>query len=216
MFDALEKARDSWGVFPQSVVDVGAANGKWSLRCAKIWPDAEYILIEPLEENLAPLAAIIDKRTSWKHVCAAAGKCAGEIEFSVTPDLDGSGFYEDRADFAKRKVQVIALDDIPTKSGDCLLKLDTHGYEVPIFEGAKNLLKRTSLLVVEVYGQKLTPQSLLFYEICQYLRERGFRLADLVDIMRRPSDGSFWQADMFFLRAEHPIFANNRYSPETK
>jgi FkbM family methyltransferase len=211
MSATLLKARDLWGINPACVIDVGAASGKWSLCCETIWPDAAYRLVEPLEEDRPILESILSSRPSWTHIQAAAGAVSGEVAFSVSPDLDGSAVYGAECGLQQRVVPLTTLDDIDLPDGDCLLKLDTHGYEVPIFEGASELLKHVTLLVVEVYGQRLTSQSLLFHELCAYLDERGFRTAAVVDIMCRPSDGSFWQADFFFLKKDHPVFQNNSY-----
>lgn len=211
MAGSLRKARDLWAVRPACVIDVGAAVGKWSLCAEEVWPDAAYRLIEPLSEDCAALDKLIRERPRWKHIQAAAGAECGEVVFSVSPDLDGSAVYGPDCGFEKRTVPVTTLDSIELPEGDCLLKLDTHGYEVPIFEGAKNLLPRVSLLIVEVYGQRITAESLLFHEMCEYLEQRSFRPADMVDVMRRPFDGSFWQADFLFLRQDHPVFTDRSF-----
>jgi FkbM family methyltransferase len=211
MHAALVTARDQWGIQPRMVIDVGAAQGKWSLMCEGIWPTAGFMLVEPLQENLESLAMLANSKPAWRHVAAAAGAAHGQVEFAVAPDLDGSGVYDRDRGFDTRTVPVVPLDSLLDHSDDCLLKLDTHGYEVPILEGSSELLKHVTLLVVEAYGQRLTSQSLLFHELCAYLDERGFRTAAVVDIMCRPCDGSFWQADFFFLRTDHPVFRSNSY-----
>lgn len=211
MSAALLKARDRWAIQPACVIDVGAASGKWSLCCEEVWPESAYRLVEPLEEDRAALAALISSRPRWAHIQAAAGAVPGEVAFSVSPDLDGSAVYGPDCGFQQRMVPVTTLDRIDVPEGDCLLKLDTHGYEVPIFEGAAKLLGRVTLLIVEAYGQRITADSLLFHELCDHLARRGFRPADIVDVMRRPSDGCFWQADLFFLRNDHPVFSDRTY-----
>lgn len=40
------------GIMPELIIDIGAAKGKWTEKAMEIWPDSEYILIEPLEEQL--------------------------------------------------------------------------------------------------------------------------------------------------------------------
>jgi hypothetical protein len=91
------------------------------------------------------------------------------------------------------------------------LKLDTHGFEVPIFEGASGILERTNLIIVEVYNFKIAEGALKFYEMCLYLEKKGFLCADIADIMRRPGDNFLWQTDLFFLRKNRPEFLQNRY-----
>jgi hypothetical protein len=91
------------------------------------------------------------------------------------------------------------------------IKLDTHGYELPVLEGASRTLAQVSFLIIEAYNFPLTPASLRFSELCAWLETRGFRCCDLADPMRRPTDGVLWQMDLAFARVDHPIFASNRY-----
>ena len=58
--------------------------------------------------------------------------------------------------------------------GPYLIKLDTHGYEVPILCGATETLRNTNLLVIETYNFRLIGNNLLFHEIIAYMRERRF------------------------------------------
>ena len=207
----LKKARDLWSIQPDCIIDVGAACGNWSLCAEQIWPEADYRLLEPLEENRSTLSQLAARRDGWVYLQTAVGASVGEVEFSVSPDLDGSAIYDSGCGFEQRVVSLTSLDSLEYPPGDYLLKLDTHGYEVPIFEGAVKTLSKVALLVVEVYGHRITSGSLLFYELCDYLEQRGFRPIDIADVMHRPSDGSFWQADLFFLRKNHPIFADHFY-----
>ncbi len=199
-------------IFPDIVVDIGAARGEWSEMAMKIWPSAQYKLIEPLSEQTGKLNQLKSSYTNLSFYTAVAGEAPGEIIFNVSDDLDGSGIYGIDETNA-RKVPVITIDDIVKDSpGTIVIKLDTHGYEVPILKGSKEALKKTSLLIIEVYGFYVSPTCLLFQELSAYLDNLGFRLIDIVDIMRRPGDKAFWQADAFYLRKEHPVFAKDSYA----
>jgi len=112
-----------------------------------------------------------------------------------------------------RQVPMVALDSVVRERAlkpPFILKLDTHGFEVPILEGAKNTLNETLLLVVEVYNFQLSPQSLRFHEIIAYLEQRGFRCVDICDPIFR-QDGVLWQLDLFFMRADSAEFNSNNY-----
>jgi hypothetical protein len=39
------------GFLPKTIIDVGAAEGAWTLDTLKIWPSANFLLLEPLEER---------------------------------------------------------------------------------------------------------------------------------------------------------------------
>jgi hypothetical protein len=92
------------------------------------------------------------------------------------------------------------------------LKLDTHGFELPILAGAQQVLSQANLLVIEVYNFELFPGVLRFHEICRHLEPLGFRPIDLVDPTYRTKDGAFWQCDLFFARDNRPEFASTTYA----
>jgi hypothetical protein len=92
-----------------------------------------------------------------------------------------------------------------------LIKLDTHGFEIPILEGASETLKQTNLLVIEAYNFRITENSLRFFELCRYMEEKGFLPVDISDMTRRKKDYSFWQMDISFIRKESPEFKDNAY-----
>ena len=92
-----------------------------------------------------------------------------------------------------------------------LLKFDTHGFEVPILEGAKETLRVTSAIVMECYNFKIAPEALLFYEMCEYLGKFGFRPIDVVEPRHRLYDDAFWQMDIAFVKEDRPEFGYKAY-----
>ena len=197
---------------PATFIDVGASNGIWSLRARRHFPHAKFLLFEPLTERQAALARL--KAThGFDIVPAVAGAQPGSIAFNVDPALDGSGVAAP-GEAGTRNVPVEAIDaavaarHLPGPYG---LKLDTHGYEIPVLEGATQVLRSTQLLIIEAYNFQLTPGCLRFHELCVWLEARGFRCCDLADPMRRPGDGVLWQMDLVFAPAASPLFTTNRY-----
>ncbi len=211
MISALNRIKNQ-GIDPDIVVDIGAAKGSWTQKSSIIWPDSKYVLIEPLKEQIEAIPAYITENKSIEILEAVAGEQAGTVDFTVTADLDGSGVYGGEGS-ENRRIKVVALDDILSRNRDkkYLLKLDTHGFEMQIFSGAEQILKSTEAIIVEVYGFHVSPTAKLFHKVSAYLFDKGFRLFDIVDIMRRPGDNAFWQADAVYLRSEHEVFRDNHY-----
>jgi FkbM family methyltransferase len=198
------------GVDPDTIVDVGAACGTWTEKAIVFWPDAQYKLIEPLMEQTEALDRLQSKYPSLNYHLAAAGEEEGEAWLNVSSDLDGSGIYGKHKN--ARKVPMMTIDEIvKNTTGSLMIKLDTHGYELQILNGAKAALQRTQLLVIEVYGFYVSPTAPLFHELSTFLYSSGFRLIDIVDVVRRPGDNAFWQADAFYLKKDHPVFKRNYY-----
>lgn len=196
-----------------TIIDVGASDGIWSLRAHRHFPRAQFLLFEPLAERQSALAQLKASH-GFDFVPAAAGNHAGKVAFTIDPALDGSGVAAP-GDAGTRTVAVETIDaavaarNLP---GPYCLKLDTHGYEIPVLSGATQALKQTHLLIIEAYNFELTLGSLRFHELCAWLEARGFRCCDLADPMRRPDDGALWQMDLAFAPAASPLFSSNRYT----
>jgi FkbM family methyltransferase len=193
-------------------IDVGASDGSWSRKARRHFPAAQFLLFEPLAERQADLARC-QRELGFDWVAAAAGAAAGTVEFAIDPALDGSGVAQPGA-AATRTVPVETIDRAVAArglAGPFGLKLDTHGHEVPVLEGAAAVLPQASLLIIEAYNFTLGPGALRFHELCAWLETRGFRCCDLADPMRRPRDGALWQLDLAFAPATSPLFASDGY-----
>jgi FkbM family methyltransferase len=212
MGGAIRRAKErGWQI--GSVIDVGAADGDWSRFTMRYFPDAKYLLIDALEERRTALEKLRSERPNVEFVLAAAGAELGEVEFGVARDLDSSGIFDGSG--ATRRVRVTTIDAEVAKRNlppPYLLKLDTHGYELPILTGAKRTLQQTSLLILEAYNFQLTQQSLRFHEMIAHVEELGFRCCELVDPLLRPGDQLLWQIDLLFIPKTSPHFARESYA----
>ena len=179
----------------------------------KYWPEATFFLIEAQADPHEPaLRRIQSEFPSVNHVIAAASDQPGTICFQASGAFGG---VASPRSFSRNNIHVPATTvDAEVKAhgleGPFLLKLDTHGFEVPIFEAAIETLSQTDLVIVEVYNFKLIDGCLRFHETCAYLEKLGFRCLDICDIMRR-RDNTFWQCDLFFAPASRPEFQANFY-----
>jgi FkbM family methyltransferase len=201
------------GVVPATIIDIGASDGIWSLRAHRHFPRANYLLFEPLAERGTALARLKASH-GFDFVAAAAGAQAGSVAFAVDAGLDGSGVAAPD-ETGGRMVPLETIDAaVKTRrlNGPYCLKLDTHGYEIPVLSGAAQVLAQTDLLIIEAYNFTLTPGCLRFHELCAWLEPRGFLCCDLADPMRRPTDGALWQMDLAFAPATSPLFASNSYA----
>lgn len=214
MIRGLEHARQR-GLEANTIIDVGAAEGSWSLSAAEYWPDADYLLFEPLEERKELLEKLSKKNKKFHFIPEAAGKEKGQVSFKVSGDLDGSGVAEGVKGVSNiRAVDVTSIDIEVNRlqlKGPYIVKLDTHGFEVPIIEGCSAILKEVSLFIIECYGFQIAKDSLLFWEMCRLLQEKGFRLIEIVDVFNRPKDQAFWQCDAFFVPEQIDLFKDNAY-----
>jgi FkbM family methyltransferase len=195
-----------------TVVDVGASDGRWSDMARVFFPRSRYLLIEVNEVHRQGLEAFKSRVPGSDYVLAAAGNAVGKLYFEGRDPFGGVASNEPMEGSATvsattidREVSLRSLPD------PYVVKLDTHGFELPILEGAAETLRRTSLLIVEAYNFTLCPGALRFHEMCAHLAQLGFRLIDLCDPMSRPKDDFFWQCDMLFGPATQPGFEDNTW-----
>jgi Methyltransferase FkbM domain len=92
-----------------------------------------------------------------------------------------------------------------------LIKLDTHGFEIPILVGAETTLVETEVLVIECYNFIIGKEAVRFWAMCEWLTARDFSPIDMFDVSYRPSDHALWQMDIVFMRSSRPEFRNAAY-----
>jgi FkbM family methyltransferase len=197
-----------------TVIDVGASNGMWSAVTRQTYPDAAYLLIEAQKVHEPELINYCRANPNTNYILAAAGDSIGQIFFDDSSPFGGVASHQP-TDAARTVLPVTTIDhevSIRVLKGPFLVKLDTHGFEVPILQGATETLKRANLVVIEVYNFKITDQSLLFDEMCAYMRTLGFGVIDISEPLWRQRDNAFWQMDLFFIPLDRPEFAARTYT----
>ena len=201
------------GLTVGTVVDIGASNGMWSQAAMAYFPGARYLLIEAQKVHQADLERFVAAHSKAQYVLKAAGEKPGTIYFDADEAFSGQAkTARDREGLIE--VPVCSIDEeIASRGlpGPYLLKFDVHGFEVPILRGAEQTLKNTSLLIMECYNFEIAPDSLLFHDMCRYLHDRGFRVADMSEPLWRPGDRMLWQMDIFFVPAERKEFQRKSY-----
>jgi len=199
--------------FSGTVIDVGASDGRWSQMASKYFKRCHFHLVEAQKVHEKSLKALSERFDRFTFSLVAAGESDGFVHFDIS-DAFGGGAYREPIPGRTETVPMKKLDTLVDRMSmqpPFILKLDTHGYEVPIFEGASGLLKDTQLIIVESYNFKLVEGCLRFHELCAFLEERGFRCVDICEPMHRVKDDVFWQMDMFFIPATSPVFQYNQY-----
>ena len=212
MSDAVKRIVDH-NIEIRSIIDIGASNGIWSVNAMKTFPNTTILAVEPLRERFSDLQTLKAKNKNFDYEpCAIGNSMLDQVLINVSNDLDGSTIGG--AGGIPRHVKQKTIDHIISEkmiAGPFLLKFDTHGYELPILEGAKETLKNTNIIIMEVYNFQITKSTLLFYEMCTRMEELGFRCYDMADPMLRIYDKSFWQMDIFFCRNDAKLFSHEGY-----
>ncbi len=196
-----------------TVIDVGASDGRWTRSAMRVLPECSFLLFEAAPFHHEDLDRFASEHPRVRVEKKAASDKEGNVHFLLDPDnpLGGTASVQSSS---RHQLLPCGRIDHATKNhgltGPYLLKLDAHGHEKSILRGAEEALAETALLIIEAYGLAGTDR-MGMTELFSHMGGYGFSVAGIADAMVRPSDGILWQADVFFLRADHPAFADPLY-----
>ena len=219
----LQQAR-CLGLSPATVIDVGAAYGSFSLECCNVFPRAQYVLVEALEEFEPFIKAAIKTIAKAEYILSAAAALSGEITINVHADLVGSSIYREQegltADGVPRTVPVMALDRLIQDyqiRAPFLIKIDVQGAELDVLRGAEKILEDTEYIILEVSFFEIFKQGAQFYDVVTFMKSKGFVVYDVCGLQYRPLDNALSQADIALVRDEG-LFRDYHYyaNPEQR
>jgi FkbM family methyltransferase len=203
------------GFAPASIVDIGANRGDWSAAVSSVFPDAAYFLFEPVAQFDPMLESFVARHPRSRFWRAAVGSSEGVVEMDMIFTQDGkpttgSTLQAARHDPAyrvqKTPVQVVTLDGLLASGGfpapPDLVKIDVEGYEKDVLSGARQLLGRTEVFILECSLYRFWGTNLVFRETLALMQEYGYELYDFAGFNRRPRDGALGQTDAVFVRRE--------------
>jgi FkbM family methyltransferase len=209
------------GFRPSLIIDVGAADGTEDLYDA--FPKGvPLLLIEPLQEFEPHLKAIC-RSHSAKYFIAAAGRCSGSVRLNVHPDLYGSSLFKEvegaEVDGFEREVPMVTLDELVGHevSAPILLKIDAQGAEIEILEGAREVLGRIEVVVLEALFYAAIIGAPQIARQIAYMDAQGFAVYDFINPLYRPIDGAMSQVDIVYVREKGFFRLNHAYAtPEQR
>ncbi len=215
---ALRQARSA-GLAIKSVIDVGAAFGDFTLRCHTVFPEARYLLVEPLEEYTPYLTRVLTTVPGAEHIQVAASETRGEVVIHVHPDLEGSSIYLEQEDSGvngvPRTVPAMSLDDITHErnfKAPYLVKIDIQGAELAVLRGGKDTLRETDYLLLEVSLFEFFKGGPQIYDVITFMKSRGFVVYDILQLQHRPLDNALSQVDLVFVKETGPLRARHYYA----
>jgi FkbM family methyltransferase len=190
------------GYRPDFVLDVGASAGVWSAMAQRLFPQARFILVEPLATLYSPWISYEYPQFEW--VLAAASNKNGKTTIQVTSDLSRSSLLptegEERCEFIE--VPVVTLDTVLERKAICgrgILKADVQYADHLVLEGAHQLLKKVDMIILELTLRNVPPRAKTFLEMLHQMELLGFDYFDDVGEWRDPMSGTLAQKDVLFV-----------------
>ena len=176
------------GVLPQSIVDVGANLGQFSIASYHNFPESLIIPVEPDKAIARRLERNLPDSISNNVICCAVGDYDGNVTFQINADPQNSSILSldvDRrrafpANVVLREVSVPiskldTLLDTTTLPKPILLKIDVQGYEENVIRGSINSLKDVRWVVMEISFARLYKGEAEFLPLIDLMASHGFR-----------------------------------------
>ena len=207
-YESLYRLR-SRGLRVDFVMDVGSSTGVWSSTISELFPDARYLLIDPLLGRYGKEAveAHVRRIKRCELLETAVSNFDGELEIEVSDNLYGSSFISlgpNAASGHKLQVPVVTLDRIVEErkvTGRGLLKIDVQHAEHLVIEGATVLLTNAvDCVVVELSIARPHLEIRSLMEMATRIEALGFQWVDNAGEWRSTTDGRLEQLDLVFLR----------------
>lgn len=204
----------STGFVPTTIVDVGVATDTNDLY--RHFPDARYLLVEPLKEFEPSLQQLCQKLNAT-YMLAAAGATDGSLEIRVTPDLGGTSQFETiestegAYDMIPRTVPQYKIDTMWTAlelTGPALLKVDVQGGEIEVLKGAVETLTNFEIIVLEVGMIEQYIGQPVFHEYVAYMAEHDYVVYDIIHTGYAET-GMLAQMDIVFVK-QHGQFRQDQ------
>lgn len=206
VYQALQRLQQQ-GFTPDFVIDAGASMGVWSETVRRLFPNARFVLVEPLwsQYDFYARKHLTDQNPDFEIVEKALSGNSGTTPFQVTADLYTSSLlHRDNVDHRRIDVDAVTLDELleaRSLAGKGLLKLDVQGAEASVLAGAKQLLSQIDALIVKLPLMQRQTGGKAFYEVLSMLHESGFRLCEGLEEWRDPAVGALLQQTYLFVRA---------------
>jgi FkbM family methyltransferase len=195
------------GWTPRTCIDVGAAFGNFTQECAAVFPDAHYLLVEPLEEYRPFLEAVTGRLPRARYAAVAAAARGGDVTLNVHADLVGSSLLRETegasTDGMGRVLPARTIDDLCQAhglGGPYFLKIDVQGAELEVLQGARAVLAETEYVLLEVSLFQFFVGGPEAADVMAFMRSYGFVAYDIFHLMYRPLDGALSQCDVAFVK----------------
>ena len=201
---------------PQTVLDVGANKGQFSLLVRSLLPETAIWAFEPLASEADIFARNFDGDDRCTLYRFALSDTAGTAEFHIADRPDSSSLLSigegQRSAYGVGEartvsVEVKRLDEIvmPDKlAGRVMLKIDVQGAEHMVLRGATGILPQVDFVYLEASFVELYDGQKLAGDMVVQMDELGFALRAVGSKSDTRQFGAT-QADLLFIRKGLPF-----------
>ncbi len=189
----------------KTIVDVGTNNGTEPLYSA--FPDAKFVLIDPLQEELNECRKKYPNLNADFH-CLAVGAKTGTLTIIKTSVSGHSSAMSRNSDENGKQISVEMrrLDELLSAheyQRPYGIKIDTEGYELEVLHGLTHSLSDVEFIIAEVSIKKIFKDGYKFSDIIDFMSKNNFQLFDILNAAGHQPN----HFDCLFLPANHILFS---------
>jgi len=211
----LTDLRNTKKFFPQTILDIGANVGNFTMMCKTIWPLSNSILIEGTKECAFRLAFIGDPF----YIELLGDEDGKKVTFYKTKISDtntGNSIYkENSVHYNDEKViteerKLVKLDTLLKNFQRPIdfAKLDTQGSELDILKGGVKTLSKCKYILIEVSLKYYNEGIPLKADIVNFMSSMGYNNKEIVQqhiwqSIEKIGDikmGDIYQEDIMFIK----------------
>jgi FkbM family methyltransferase len=199
-----------------TILDVGANEGQYALSLRDLGFAGRIISFEPLAMAHHRLQRSAVKDALWTiPPRTAIGNREGQVQIHVASNGGASSSILAMLDAHRQAapdVEYVGSEMVPISRLDAVagkflgtarnifLKIDAQGFELPVLQGAGELLRRIAGAQLELSLVALYEGQALFSELLDWMREAGFSIWGIFPGIADNSSGRLLQTDVVFFR----------------
>lgn len=195
--------------------DVGANTGKYALKMRKLGYRNKIISFEPLSKEFEVLRknSLRDKNWIVNNYALGNENIKGLINISnnsysssianMLPlhlESAPNSKYINQEEIEIKKFDTIFGSFCQDSNQKIMLKIDTQGYEKNVIDGAIETLPLINILQLEMSLVPLYENEILFVEMIEFLKTKGFMLFSIENGFSNANTGQLLQVDGIFVR----------------
>ncbi len=189
----------SAGWSPKTILDIGGYKGHWTREVQRYFSDASFAVVEP---NPHPELSTLGVPVYKELLSSEVKDVLWHSNMST-----GDSIYKERTRHYERVLpttrKTTTLDLLfPSQTFD-FIKIDCQGAELDILKGGENLVRKTSVVLLECsFAGQYNQGAPTFAEYIAYMDSIGFVPFDIPELHR--ANGVLVQIDILFLRKTSP------------
>lgn len=209
MFSRIEVLKQL-GYQPDTILDIGAHHGNWTVSMNQIYPDRNYYLFEGIDYSELNQFHGLEKIHVYNVLLNDKMDTVKWYQMKNT----GDSFFKEKShhfvNCEPTQRETVDLDthilrhNILQDSRNILIKIDCQGAEIPILRGATSILDRTDFIILEMplFGQ-YNEGVPTFLEHIAFMDSIGFVTYDLIE--NHYINKFNMQIDAIFINKKHPF-----------